>query len=305
VVVFGSINMDLIVGVPRWLRPGETLTGSRFFTAPGGKGANQAVAAARLGAPTRLIGRVGADVFGPDLRAGLAAAGVDIAGIATDPGAPSGVALITVDPSGENQIVVVPGANGTFGADDLARLDAALTGARVLLLQLEIPLEAVCAAAAMARRRGITVILDPAPARELPAELYALVDILTPNESEAAILAGFPLTGEAAMVTAAQALRERGAATVILTRGGQGLYWTDGAASGFRPALAMAAVDTTGAGDAFNGALAAALAEGLPFPVALDWASVAGALAVTRPGAQPAMPDRAAVLRHLPPYQRG
>jgi ribokinase len=228
---------------------------------------------------------------------------VDVRGVSVDTATPSGVALITVKAGGENQIIVIPGANGAIGADDLARLDTALTDARVLLLQLEIPLDAVCMAAAAARRRGVTVILDPAPARPLPPELYGQVDILTPNETEAAALVGFPLEGDTATAAAARQLRERGPATVIITRGSQGLYWTDGTSGGFRPAPAVEPVDTTGAGDAFNGAFAAALHEGHSLETALDWATVAGALSVTQPGAQPAMPERATVLRYL--AQRG
>jgi len=192
IVVFGSINMDLVVRAPRLPASGETLTGSAFLTSVGGKGANQAVACARLGAATRLIGRLGDDVFGGTLREGLHADGVDVTDVGTSVGIPSGVALITVDDRGENTIVVVPGANGTMGDDDVARLDSALEDARVLLLQLEIPLNAVVTAAQAARRHGVTLILDPAPARPLPPELYVATDIVTPNETEAAALTGLP-----------------------------------------------------------------------------------------------------------------
>jgi ribokinase len=188
IVVFGSINMDLVAGTQCLPRPGETLAGHSFRTVPGGKGANQAVACARLGAPTRMVGRLGADGFGVALRAGLVQEGIDVTGVGADPVQPSGVALITVEASGENTIIVVPGANGAVGAAELERLDAALAGARALLLQLEVPLEAVIAAAERARAQGVTVILDPAPAQALPAALFPLVDILTPNESEAAAL---------------------------------------------------------------------------------------------------------------------
>jgi ribokinase len=193
VVVFGSINMDLVVRAPRLPAPGETLTGRTFFTAPGGKGANQAVACARLGAPTHMIGRVGGDMFGETLREGLRVYGVNVDGVVIDGDQPSGVALIAVDDAAENFIVVVPGANGTIGPNMIARLDAALPGAGVLLLQLEIPLDAVLAAAPGARGHGATTILDPAPACPLPPELYAVTDILTPNETEAALLVGFPV----------------------------------------------------------------------------------------------------------------
>lgn len=301
VLVFGSLNMDLIIETPRVPAAGETLAGTLFFTAPGGKGANQAVAAARLGAPVAIIGRVGADPFGPVLRDGLAAAGVDVRGVVIDSQIASGVALIAVEPGGDNRIIVVPGANGTVGAADVARLAAALPGARVCLLQLEVPWLAVRAAAQAARAAGLTVILDPAPVPPGggPPDLPALADILTPNEHEAAALAGFALDDDAAIVRAAVVLRARGAGTVIITLGARGLYWAGAAGSGFRPAPAVRAVDSVGAGDAFNGALAVALAEGRPLVEALDWGLAAGALAVQGPGAQAALPNRAALETRL------
>jgi ribokinase len=299
VVVFGSINMDLVVRAPCLPVGGETLTGSTFFTAPGGKGANQAVACARLGARTHMIGRVGGDVFGETLRDGLRAEGVDVAGVVIDAGQPSGVALIALDDAAENFIVVVPGANGVIGSEMIAGLDAALADARVLLLQLEIPLEAVLAAAQLARQRGVTTILDPAPARPLPPELYATTDILTPNETEAAALVGFPVRDAADARRAAGVLLERGARRVIIKMAARGAYWTDGSTEQLVPAFPVEAVDTVAAGDAFNGALAAALAEGLPFGEAVRWAAAAGALAVTKAGAQTSMPRRAEVLALL------
>ena len=295
IVVFGSINMDLVARVPRLLLPGETLIGRSFSTVPGGKGANQAVACARLGAATRMIGRVGADTFGAALRASLQGYGVDTSGVAVHPGTASGVAVITVDDAGENEIVVIPGANATLGQMDLDRLDAALNGARVLLLQLEVALEVVVAAATLARRRGVTVILDPAPAQPLPAELYAAVDIMTPNESEAAALAGFPLDDLEAVARAGVALSQRGARNVIIKLGAQGAYWSDGFAGAFRPAFQVEAVDTVAAGDAFNGALAVGLSEDLSLPEAIRWGLAAGALCATQSGAQSAMPGRAAL----------
>jgi ribokinase len=296
IVVFGSINMDLVAGTQRLPRPGETLAGHSFRTVPGGKGANQAVACARLGAPTRMVGRLGADGFGVALRAGLVQEGIDVTGVGADPVQPSGVALITVEASGENTIIVVPGANGAVGAAELERLDAALAGARALLLQFEVPLEAVIAAAERARAQGVTVILDPAPAQALPAALFPLVDILTPNESEAAALVGFPIADEAAAAQAAHQLRARGSAAVVIKRGGHGALalTPDGVVA--LPAMPVTAVDTVAAGDAFNAGLAVALAAGQPFAMALRWGLAAGALAVTRPGAQEAMPTRDEVL---------
>ncbi|MDQ2809476.1 MAG: ribokinase, partial [Chloroflexota bacterium] len=252
VVVFGSINMDLVVQTPRAPVAGETLIGQRFFTAPGGKGANQAVAAARLGAVTRMVGRVGADAFGAALRDNLRAAGVDVAGVLTDAQESSGVALITVAAAGENRIIVVPGANGALDAADVGRLRTALVGARVLLLQAEVPLIAVQAAAVAARAAGVLCILDPAPVpvAGLPPDLLALADILTPNEGEAAALVDFPLDNDAAVMRAATVLHAGGARQVVITRGAAGIYWSDGTNSGFQPALPVAAVDTVGAGDA-------------------------------------------------------
>jgi len=299
VVVFGSINMDLVARTPRLPSAGETLTGEHFFTAPGGKGANQAVAAARLGAPTRMVGRVGGDVFGETLRQGLRDDGVDVASVATAQEQPSGVALITVDATGENTIIVVPGANGTLGADDLAHLDDALSEARVLLLQLEVPLAAVSEAARRAHERGVAVVLDPAPARPLPAELYAATAILTPNAGEAATLVGFELDDDAAIRRAAEVLLERGAGSVVIKLGADGAYYHDGARGLFVPSYKVTAVDTVAAGDAFNGGLAAALHDGRPFEQAVRWGIAAGALAVTKAGAQPALPRRAALFALL------
>jgi ribokinase len=295
IVVFGSINMDLVARVPRLPSPGETLIGHGFFTAPGGKGANQAVACARLGAATRMIGRVGDDAFGAMLRESLAEYGVDTAGVAIQPGAPSGVAVITVDDAAENEIIVVPGANGVVGREDLDRLEAALDGARVLLLQLETPLDVVVAAAEMGRRRGVTVILDPAPARPLPGALYAAVEILTPNESEAAALVGFPLDDPDAIARASQTLLSRGVRSVIVKLGGKGVFWSNGLECAHFPTFPVEAIDSVGAGDAFNGGLAVGLSDGLDMAAAIRWGLAAGALSVTKSGAQPSMPDRAAV----------
>lgn len=299
IVVFGSINMDLVVRTARLPQAGETLLGEAFFTAAGGKGANQAVACARLGASTALIGRVGTDLFGPLLLAGLQAYGVDTSAVQTDPAQPSGVALITVDGQGENTIIGVSGANGLVAADDLARLAALLPQARLLLLQLEVPLPHVIAAARLAREHGVTVMLDPAPAVPLPPELYGLIDILTPNETEAATLIGAAVQTQPEVVRAAQVLHKRGAKHVVIKLGPKGVYWTDGATSRLTPSFMVKAVDTVAAGDAFNAGLAVALSEGLPITEALRWGVAAGALTVTKPGAQPALPERNAVLQLL------
>ncbi len=298
VVVFGSINIDLVVRTPRLPAPGESLPGREFYTAPGGKGANQAVAAARLNVPTRLVARVGGDSFGPVLRQNLTNAGVDISAVLTDAETSSGVALIAVDDTAQNAIIFVHGANGRVNQSDVERLEPVLSGAKVLLLQLEVPLEASLAAARLARRQGLTVILDPAPARELPPEFYQIIDIITPNEVEAGQLAGFPVKTAQEANRAAHVLLERGVKTAVIKLGAQGVAYAGQTGSGqvaedFMPAFKVPAVDTVAAGDAFNGGLAVALVEGKPLPVAIQWGAAAGALSATKPGAQPSMPGRA------------
>lgn len=296
-IVFGSLNMDLVATVPRLPLPGETILGDRLLTMPGGKGANQAVALAKLGVPTAIVGRVGADSFGTALCEQLAAAGVEITAIASDDSVASGVALIAVDTQGENQIIVLPGANGQVGQPDLDRLISRLPQANFLLLQLEIPLAAVGAAAQAAHQQGVQVVLDPAPVRApLPLDLYPLVDILTPNAIEASQLAGFPVTDHKSAIAAAQTLCDRGVQTVIVTLGGAGIVWATAAGtSGQLAAYPVTAIDTVAAGDAFNGGLVAALVDGLPLETALHWGMAAGALATTQVGAQASLPDRAAV----------
>lgn len=293
IVVFGSINMDLVASVPHLPQAGETLSGGGFATVPGGKGANQAVACARLGVPTAFVGRVGGDGFGSELRRGLEREGVGVDGLAVASDLPSGIAVITVDAKGENTIVVVAGANGAVGEADLAALERQIAGAKLLLIQLEVPLAAVQAAAAAARASGAMVVLDPAPAQPLPAALLRHVDIITPNESEAAALVGFALADDAAIARAAEALCELGAGCAIIKLGGRGAYMLAGGRGVWLPAFAVDAVDTVAAGDAFNGALAAALSLGLPLETAARWGAAGGALATTRRGAQAAMPTRA------------
>ena len=294
ILVFGSINMDLVARTPRLPAPGETLIGHTFFTAPGGKGANQAVACARLGAATKMIGRVGEDVFGGTLREGLRDYSVDVSGVLATPG-PSGVAVIAVDDRAENNIIVIPGANGAIDSSDVARLESALDGAKILMLQLEAPLDRVVAAARAAHERGLTVILDPAPARPLPPELYALTDYLTPNESEAALLVGFPVNDDS-IHHAAKVLLGWGAKHAIIKLGSRGGYVANAGGGQMYSAFKVEAVDTVAAGDAFNGGLAAALDQGLPLETAIRWALATGALSVTKPGAQSSMPSRDEVL---------
>jgi ribokinase len=293
VIVFGSINMDLVTKTPRLPIAGETLQGYEFFTASGGKGANQAVAAAQLGISTRIVGRLGDDDFGRQLLSGLQTTGVHTEGLLVDTSVSSGVAVITVDDAGENTIIIVPGANGRVNQQDVERLGDLLTGCTALLLQLEVPLPAVVCAAQVARQSGVTVILDPAPARaDIPPELYSLVDIITPNEIEASQLVGFSVNGQETAAQAAAELRQRGVDTVIVKLGAQGVLCATDEATFFVPAFSVQAVDTVAAGDAFNGGLAAALAEGLPLEQAVIWGAAAGALSATKAGAQPSLPDR-------------
>ncbi|MEP7284483.1 MAG: ribokinase [Chloroflexota bacterium] len=291
-----------VTRTPRLPKAGETLNGYSFSTVPGGKGANQAVACARLGVSTAMIGRVGDDGFGKTLIDTLASYHVDVSDVVTHNGVSSGVATIAVDDSAENNIIIVAGANGTFGSDDLARLNQRLSDASVLLLQLEIPLEIVFAAIRTAHKHHVRVILDPAPAVLLPDEIYPLIDVITPNETEVALLVGFPVQNEADAVHASQVLLDRGVHDVIIKMGSKGVFWrsekTDGSGKLY-PAFQVKAVDTVAAGDAFNGGLAAALDEGYPIDEAILWGLAAGALSVTKAGAQPSMPDRAALVAML------
>ncbi|MCA1993225.1 MAG: ribokinase [Coleofasciculus sp. S288] len=292
VIVFGSINMDLVTRTPRLPVAGETLQGTEFFTASGGKGANQAVAAARLGIPTQLVGRLGGDDFGRQLLAGLQASGVQIDGVLVDEATSSGVAIITVDGAGENTIVIIAGANGRIDEADIDRLKSRLAGTAALLMQFEIPLSMVHSAALAARQAGVPVILDPAPVQDIPVELYPLVDIITPNQLEASQLVGFPVDGIEAAQRASAILRQRGVGTAIVKLGDRGVFCATTEETFFVPAFPVEAVDTVAAGDAFDGALAVALAEGLPLQQAVMWGAAAGALSATKAGAQPSLPDR-------------
>lgn len=299
VIIFGSINMDLVVKTPRFPQPGETLVGHTFFTAPGGKGANQAVAAGKLGIQARMVGRVGGDMFGKTLLESLKRSGVDAAYVVVDDDQPSGTAVIFVDDTSENEIVIVAGANGAVGDADLARLDEVLKPGDQLLLQLEVPMETVVAAAKIAHEKGAIVIFDPAPVAALPEDIYGYVDVITPNETEATALVGFEVNNEVSAAKAAKVLQERGVREVVIKMGSKGAYWDDGQKAVFIPAFKVDAVDTVAAGDAFNGAMAAGLSEGLDMQEALRWGMAGGAISTTRSGAQPSLANRKELLALL------
>jgi ribokinase len=292
ITVVGSLNMDLVARTPRIPQPGETIIGSDFHTVPGGKGANQAVAAARLGVQVSMVGRVGRDTFAGPLLDNLAAAGVDHTFVTQDPEAATGVALIVVDDAGQNSIVVASGANARLTPTDVDEAKTAIAGAETLLLQLESPLETVTRAAEVARAHGVTVILNPAPARSLPAELLSLVDVLIPNESETALLTGLPVGDRAQTEAAAAALLDLGVGTVILTLGERGALLAREDGAEVFAAFEVTPVDTTAAGDAFVGGFAVALAEGRALAEAVRWGNATGALATTKLGAQSSLPTR-------------
>jgi ribokinase len=296
VVVFGSLNMDLVTRAPRLPRPGETVLGDAFFRAPGGKGANQAVAAARAGAKTRLIGRVGDDALGRELLAALREADVDTGAVRFDPEAPTGTASIAVDRSGQNQIVVAPGANARVGEDEARGLPPWLDRGAVLVLQMEIPQRASLAAAREARRAGAMIVLDPAPAcDEIERELCELADVLTPNAHEASWLSGIVVEDGASAEAAAERLRDSLGGSVIVTIGEEGAVLADARGIAHLPPFRAVTVDTTAAGDAFAGALATALDEGRGLRDAALFASAAGALAASASGALPSLPRRASI----------
>ncbi len=288
IVVVGSLNMDLVVRTPRHPHIGETIIGSDFRTYPGGKGANQAVAAARLGSAVKMIGRVGKDDFGKALLHNVTHNGVDTSLILRDREAATGVALITVDDLGQNTIVVASGANARVTAEDISAAQEAFTGASVLVLQLECPLPAVTRAIEIARHYGVRVVLNPAPAQKLDPELLARVDYLIPNQSELVLLTNREPLSEAVGV-----LESWGVRRVIVTLGEEGVLIMENGREYRQAAPRVNVVDTTAAGDAFVGAFAVALRENLSTQEAAGWGNAAGALAVTRAGAQPSLPTRA------------
>ena len=298
VCVVGSINLDMNAYVHRFPRPGETLHGTQFTTGYGGKGANQAVMVARLGGAVSMVGRVGDDIFGQDMRRNLAAEGIDAAFVLESKGISSGVAVITVDDNGQNNIIVIAGANGLVTPDDVAAAQAALAGARVLLCQMEVPMAANLAALRLARAAGVTTIFNSAPvSSEIPAEVYALTDIFCPNENEAELLTGVEVHTLDDARLAATAILERGARAALITLGAHGcLYVTEGIDEHI-PTIEVSAVDTTGAGDAFVGSLGYFLAAGVSVRTAIERANAIAAISVQSPGTQASYPRRV----QLPP----
>ena len=301
ICVLGSLNMDLVIHTPHFPAPGETIAGSSFQQIPGGKGANQALAAARLGASVQMVGRVGADAWGEALCRNLAAGGVNTDGVQVDPQNHTGLAFITVAQSGthaaENQIILAPGANAAVNHQDRAILRSLLSHAQILLLQLEIPIDEVLEAAQEARKQGITVILDPAPAPLVFAsDFFAVAQIITPNQQEASQLLGFPVETIEDAKKAIELFCDRGVAIPLITLGHQGVvcYNPDQQSIQHYPAFTVPVVDTTAAGDAFNGALAVALLEAKPLEQAIQWGMAAAALAVQQSGAQTSLPHRGA-----------
>lgn len=296
IVVLGSTNTDMVIAGARIPVPGETVSGGKFLMNPGGKGANQAVAVARLSARRGVctfVAKVGDDLFGRETAARLKREGI-AARLVVDPAEPSGTALIMVDVKGQNVISVALGANGTLVPADIAPFAADVAQATVLLLQLETPVETVLAAAKAARAGGATVILNPAPARKLPRALYAQLDWITPNETEAEILTGVRVTDVASARRARDWFQARGVGHVLVTLGAKGVYCGD--CDRIFPSRRVKAVDCVAAGDTFNGAFAVALAEGRDCADAIAFAQKAAAISVTRPGAQSSIPFR----RELP-----
>ena len=306
VTVVGSLNMDLVVRAQHMPAPGETVIGSNFRTIPGGKGANQAVAAARLGAQVSMVGRVGNDDFGRAQIQNLSALRVDTSGIVMDEEAATGIALITLDAGGQNSIVLAPGANMRLTTADVEAVRQTLASSHILCLQLESPLPVVRRAISLARDYDVSVVLNPAPAPDAPLdpELLRQVDYLIPNEIEASTLVGIEVTNRESAERAAKALLDSGVGTVILTLGARGALLATPEGMLTLRAHEVSVVDTTAAGDAFVAGFSVALAEGRNLAESVRWANACGALAVTILGAQPSLPTRSAVEAFLGEAQK-
>jgi len=291
IVVIGSSNTDMVVKTDHLPVPGETIVGGEFFIYPGGKGANQAVAAARLGGQVSLVASIGGDIFGKRSIELIATEGIDVSGIISNENEASGVALITVDKNGENCITVAPGSNATLYPRSIERSVELIRSASIVMMQLEIPLETIIYAAQLCRNTNATFILNPAPACRLPDSLFPDIDIITPNEKEAEMLTGIMISDLSSASMAAQILKDKGAGIVIITLGKQGALIVTDDFEQHVPSIIVDAIDTTGAGDIFNGALAVALANGMELTAAVAFACKAAALSVTRLGAQSSAPN--------------
>lgn len=292
IIVVGSSNTDMVIQTHKFPVPGETLLGGKFFLFPGGKGANQAVAAARLGGLVTFIAKIGNDIFGEQALQQFKKEGILTDYIISDPSNPSGVALITVDAKGENTIVVAQGANGALTSKDIQKANEEFENTSIVLMQLEIPLDAVLHTAKLATQHGKKVILNPAPARQLPDALLKELFIITPNESETETLLGIKITDMNSVHAAAKQLHEKGVAHAIITLGSEGAYLYNAEGGKHIPTTKVTPVDSTAAGDVFNGALAVAISEGKSLSEAIKFANRAAAISVTRMGAQASAPFR-------------
>jgi len=292
IIVIGSSNTDMVIKTHKFPAPGETILGGKFLMNPGGKGANQAVAAARLDGDVVFIGKIGNDIFGKQAVRLLEEEGININFVSTDEENPSGVALITVDAKGENSIVVAPGSNGTFSVFDFEAAISVLDDAELVVMQLEIPVDVVEHIAKIAHSRGIKVILNPAPAAKLSDELLQNLYLITPNETEAELLTGIHITDHDSALKAAQILQSKGVVMVIITLGASGAFVLQNGHSEIISAPLVQAIDSTAAGDTFNGALAVAISEGKSIQDAIIFANRAAAISVTRIGAQASVPYR-------------
>ncbi len=292
ITVIGSSNTDMVVRTPHIPRPGETVMGGDFIMCPGGKGANQAVTVARLGGQVYFVAKLGKDVFGQESRKTFEKDGVNVDYVTFHEEQPSGVALIRVDGNGENSIVVAPGANFFLGTEEIAMAANCIIGAEILLMQLEIPLATVIEVATLANKHNKKLILNPAPARDLPESVLNGLYLITPNSTEAEMLTGIKVSDEANCLAAANRLKERGVKNVIITLGDQGAYVNTEEFTGMIEAEKVDVVDTTGAGDIFNGSLALALSQGRSMKDAVCFANKAAAISVTRIGAQTSIPSK-------------
>ena len=301
IAVLGSINMDIVVKCARLPTPGETITGHEALEIPGGKGANQAVSASRAGGQVTMIGRLGDDGFAEELWNTLKQDRINTDHVIRTHSSASGIAIVAVEDSGENSIMVVPGANGRVTPSDVDQAATAISKADILLLQLEIPIDAVERAICIATDSNVTVILDPAPMLEAVSDKMMRVDVICPNQSEATALAGHPVGSIEAAIAVVPLLHQRGAKQVIITMGSMGTIVSDGNSIDSIPPFKIVAKDTTAAGDAFAGALAVRLGQGASLVDAATFASAAGAIAATRLGAQPAMPQRKEIDRLVKP----